>query len=98
MWAKQQKKRSRFTRQQKDGECDGNDERRDKKMGVRDTNTRDTYSSLKIESNYRQGAKRKDEKRRGGNEERGSDGRKCVVEEAAQARGAKGRCKRILGN
>lgn len=29
--------------------------------GVRDTNTRDTdtYSSLKIESNYRQGAKRK---------------------------------------
>lgn len=40
--------------------------------GVRDTNTRDTdtYSSLKIESNYRQGAKRK--MRRGvkeGNEE-----------------------------
>ncbi len=37
--------------------------------GVRDTNTRDThthtYSSLKIESNYRQGAKRK---MRGGEE------------------------------
>lgn len=33
--------------------------------GVRDTNTRDTdtYSSLKIESNYRQGAKRKMRKR-----------------------------------
>lgn len=50
--------------------------------GVRDTNTRDTdtYSSLKIESNYRQGAKRK--MRRGEeSEERGSDERKCVVEE-----------------
>lgn len=40
------------------------------KNGVRDTNTRDidTYSSLKIESNYRQGAKRK-MRREGGNEE-----------------------------
>lgn len=36
--------------------------------GVRDTNTRDTdtYSRLKIESNYRQGAKRKKNKTRGG--------------------------------
>lgn len=35
--------------------------------GVRDTNTRDTdtYSSLKIESNYREGGKKKEEKRRG---------------------------------
>ena len=50
--------------------------------GVRDTNTRDTdtYSSLKIESNYRQGAKRK-MRREEKNEERGSDERKCVVEE-----------------
>lgn len=36
------------------------------KMGVRDTNTRDTYSSSKIESNYRQGAKKK---MRGGEKE-----------------------------
>lgn len=50
--------------------------------GVRDTNTRDTdtYSSLEIESNYRQGAKRK--MRRGErNEEGGSDERECVAEE-----------------
>lgn len=49
---------------------------------MRDTNTRDadTYRCLKIESNYRWGAKRK--MRRGGrNEKGGSDERKCVVEE-----------------
>lgn len=41
--------------------------------GVRDKNTgdTDTYSSLKIESNYRQGAKRKMKKRR----RRGEEGR-----------------------
>lgn len=50
--------------------------------GVRDTNTgdADTHRCLKIESNYRRGAKRK--MRRGGrNEKGGSDECKCVVEE-----------------
>lgn len=50
--------------------------------GVRDANTRDahTYRCLKIESNYRRGAKRK--MRRGGrNEKGGSDECKCVAEE-----------------
>lgn len=65
--------------------------------GVRDTNTRDTdtYSSLKIESNYRQGAKRK--MRRGEKEGMRSEvvmSVNVLWKKKSQARGAKGRCKK----
>lgn len=68
--------------------------------GVRDTNTRDTdtYSSLKIESNYRQGAKRKMRRRE-------KEGMRSVVvmsinvlwRNKSQAQGAKERCKKSRG-
>lgn len=68
--------------------------------GVRDKNTgdTDTYSSLKIESNYRQGAKRK--MKRGEGEEKKAGMKREVAMSVnvlwgmnSQARGATGRCK-----
>ena len=68
--------------------------------GVRDTNTRDTdtYGSLKIESNYRQGAKRK--MRRGEKEGMRSEvvmSVNVLWRKKSRARGVKGRCKKNHG-
>lgn len=65
------KMRSELTQPKREGGREGSvreegEDGGEAENGVRDTNTRDadTYRCLKIESNYRRGGKKKDEKRR----------------------------------